>query len=146
MSLSLVFATACAHDDYKEPESAESQQSSDVIAEDEMEDPALDKEIEDAEIISREATVDEFYGSWTATSEKAEYLYGNIDLTIKENKTWKGNVTNISLKGTWEPYEGGIRIKDGEGLIDWKLYYTDDNVLLMEDFEDLGNPISLKKK
>ena len=106
----------------------------------------LDKEIEDAEIVAREASDDEFYGSWTAPSEKAEYLYGNIDLTIKSNRTWKGNVTNISLKGTWEPYEGGIHIKDKEGLINWKLYFTDDNVMLMEDLDDPGNPIVLKKK
>ena len=117
-----------------------------IFREEALEESELDKEIEDAEIVAREASDDEFYGSWTAPSEKAEYLYGNIDLTIKSNRTWKGNVTNISLKGSWEPYEGGIHIKDNEGLINWKLYFTDDNVMLMEDIDDLGNPIVLKKK
>ncbi len=146
LTLSLVFMTACAHDDYAGQDEEGGQQTSEETADNESTDPAYDYEIEDAEIVSRAAEEKEFYGSWTATSEKAEYLYGNIDLTIKDSKTWKGKVTNISVKGTWEPYEDGIRIKDQEGLIDWKLYYTDDDVLLVEDCEDPGNPIVLTKK
>lgn len=152
LALTLVFTTACtSNEGFQDQDSEGSQQSSEEVMEEEdgeeaLEESELDKEIEDAEIVAREASDDEFYGSWTAPSEKAEYLYGNIDLTIKSNRTWKGNVTNISLKGSWEPYEGGIHIKDKEGLINWKLYFTEDNVMLMEDIDDLGNPIVLKKK
>lgn len=145
LAFSLMFATACSKDDDEEFEDAEMPMSEEIV-EDEAEDPVLDKEVEDATIVSRTATEDEFYGTWSAISEKAEYLYGNIDLKINEDKTWKGNVTEISLKGKWKPYQGGIRIKDSDGLIDWKLYFTMDNVMLMEDLEDPGNPIVLKKK
>ena len=145
LTMTLIFVTACSKDD-EDYDGAESQQlniEDDKYMED---DPALNKEVEEAVIVSRTASEDEFVGSWTATSEKAEYLYGNIDLRINDDKTWKGNVTEISLRGKWVPYQEGIRIKDSDGLIDWKLYFTLDNVMLMEDIEDPGNPIVLKKK
>lgn len=107
-------------------------------------DPSLDKEIEGARYIPVKRKPEKFFGSWTAVSEKAEFLYGNVELKIRKDGTWTGNVTDIDLEGTWKAGGTGITITDKEGLIDWKLFYTADGTLMIEDNEDPGNPIVLK--
>ena len=117
---------------------------SDEVSEAVERDPALDKEIEGAKIRQKKSKPEKFYGSWKASSEKAEFLYGNVDLHINEDGTWTGNVTEIDLEGKWTPSGKGINIKDTEGLIDWNLFLTTDGTMMFEDNEDPDNPVVLK--
>ena len=62
----------------------------------------------DMEIKPEKADLSEFYGTWTASSDKAEYMYGNVDITINEDGTWKGNITDEDLSGTWKKVDNYI--------------------------------------
>ena len=62
----------------------------------------------DMEIKPEKADLSEFYGTWTALSDKAEYMYGNVDITINEDGTWKGNITDEDLSGTWKKADNYI--------------------------------------
>ena len=73
----------------------------DVVESDVMDNGiSFDEEEEGADIVKVEAPDEDFYGTWTATSGMALYLYGNIDITIKEGGTWSGNITEEDMSGT----------------------------------------------
>lgn len=82
-----------------------------------------------------------FIGSWTAESAEAAYLYGNISLTIKEDGTWKGNITGENISGGWTENEYGITLKSS--LFNAKLFFAESGNLVLEDyrFEDNDEPI-----
>ena len=110
-----------------------------------FDDPAYLNEDDGAEPLTVTHEEADFYGNWEGTSERVAYLFGNVNLSIREDGTWKGNVTETDLKGKWK-YDGKqIIIKDTEGLVYWRLYYTSDGNLLFEDLEDQGYSFVLKK-
>ena len=110
---SLTVLTACKKDADKSSDAAEEE----VVAETEEEaeiredliegEPleekgvAYDEEQEGALLQKAPSNIGMFIGSWTAPSDMAQYLYGNVDLTIKEDGTWKGNITGEDLGGKW---------------------------------------------
>lgn len=91
---------------------------------------SFDEEAEDAEIVKADADDSKFYGSWQTTSDYASYLYGNINITIKEDGTWSGNITDTDMTGTWK--------RDGQDLvitneyIDLSLCFTENGTLVMQ--------------
>lgn len=157
LSLALTLMVSCAKDDDdediggagntgQETETVNGIEDveSDEVSESVERDPALDKEVEGARIRRVKSKPEKFFGSWQAVSEKAEFLYGNVDLHINEDGTWTGNVTEIDLEGKWTKNSKGITIKDKEGLINWDLFYTGDGTLMFDDNEDPDNPVVLK--
>lgn len=95
----------------------------------------FDEEIEDAEIEYKKSSVDDFIGSWEATSGQSAYFYGNVDLTINPDGTWTGNITEEPLKGKWKEQGGGIYLTSE--IFNCNLTFTADGTLIMqEDYED----------
>ena len=106
-----LFTTACSKDD--EDANANSNSSLDLDAEDSEDDAdpdlkenpskgiSYDEENDEAVIKRTKSDSTRYFGSWTALSDKAEYLYGNIDIKINEDGTWSGDITGEKLKGKW---------------------------------------------
>ncbi|MBQ6440342.1 MAG: hypothetical protein IJJ06_09510 [Mogibacterium sp.] len=87
-----------------------------------------------------------FYGSWTATSDKAIYLYGNIDITVKENGTWTGNITGEKLGGKWE--QVGDHLHMDNDLFSFDLSFeSSGEMILIETGDDYTfNTVMTKKQ
>ena len=90
---------------------------------------SFDEELEDAELSFKNASQEDFYGKWHATSGQSVYMYGNVDLSINEGGQWKGSVTEESLSGTWE-YSSGSLLLSSE-LFNAKLSFTKDGKLII---------------
>ncbi len=93
--------------------------------------PAYDNEMEDAEVKETNAAEDAFYGKWTATSNRAHYLYGNIDLEIKNDGSWTGNITEEDYSGTWS-YNGEYITLESD-LVNCDLFFAEDGQLMFRD-------------
>ncbi|MDO4177000.1 MAG: hypothetical protein Q4D99_05940 [Bacillota bacterium] len=77
---------------------------------------------------------EEFYGTWTGESDKAEYLYGSLEIVINDDGTWTGDITGEKLHGTWTEEDFGIHLHDE--VLEWEsdLFYTEKgNFVLSED-------------
>ncbi len=75
-----------------------------------------------------------FYGTWVATSQQAEYLYGNLEITIKEDGTFTGNVTEEDFSGKWEKTDKGIKF-DSE-ILSGELFFGNKCKLVIYDEYD----------
>lgn len=145
MLLLTLFTTACS----KEEETDDSDTS--VIkkeldkANSDYNNPEYLKEQDGAEIVVVPHDQKDYIGTWVAPSDYAEYLYGNVTLRIFEDNTWNGNITNESFKGKWYPDGSGIVIKDGEGIINWTLFYEGDGNLMFRNADDPDIALVLKK-
>ena len=91
----------------------------------------FDEEADGAEISFADAEESKFYGSWKATSDQAIYLYGNVDITINEDKTWTGTIVDEDMKGTWE-YDGQS-MKLSSEFFNVTLSFTPDGTLVMQE-------------
>ena len=99
------------------------------------------------EIVLVKTPTENYYGTWTAESGKAEYLYGTLEFTINEDKTWEGEVNYEKLHGTWEETDLGVHLDDV--VLDWQaeLNYTEKGkFVLTEDDLGVGSRIVLTKK
>ena len=96
-----------------------------------IDNPTYNNEQEDAEYTEVKANEEDFIGSWEAASDKAAYLYGNIDLQINKGGTWKGNITEEDFKGTWKANGTGITINSE--IFNADLFFTEDGVLNIRD-------------
>lgn len=70
-----------------------------------------------------------YFGSWKATSDKAMYLYGNVDITVNEDGTWKGNITEEDLQGSWE--DKGDHLHLTSDLFSFDLAFDKDGTLFL---------------
>ena len=107
----------------------------------------FDEEADGAEIVAKKKSSDEFVGSWKATSGQSIYQYGNVDIEVKEDGTWSGNVSREPLTGKWSETNEGLHLTSD--LFDCDLMFTEDNVLVMryspnEDGEYLTTVITKK--
>ncbi|MDO4518475.1 MAG: hypothetical protein Q4B78_04630 [Bacillota bacterium] len=75
-----------------------------------------------------------FLGRWEATSEKAKYLYGNLEITINEDGTFDGNVTEEDFKGTWKKVDKGIEFSSE--ILSGKLFFGDNCRMVIYDEYD----------
>lgn len=104
--------------------------------------PAPDPEqVEKAKALNQEA--DNFIGTWAATSGEAENLYGNLQITINEDGTFEGNVTEEEISGTWTKVDNGITYKCD--LMKGKIYYGEYGKLVIEDNENGNVKVVLNK-
>lgn len=98
-----------------------------------------DEEEEDADIVKVDKPESDFYGEWTATSDMAKYLYGNIDITIEEGGKWKGNITETDFTGTWTKDGTDVHVVSDDGDIDFLFAFTENGTLVMQrDVSDEG--------
>lgn len=101
----------------------------------------FDEEADDAELAFSQSDVANYYGTWRATSDQAIYLYGNVELTINEDKTWSGLVVDERESGTWT-YDGTTMELNSE-FFNVSLSFTGDGTLVMqEDREGDGDYIN----
>lgn len=107
---------------------------------------SYEEESEDAQINIASPGDRSFIGKWHADSAQAEYLYGNINLNIKDNNTWTGNITGESISGKWTATDKGISLESE--YLNAELFYTDTGKLVMQDFRfaDNDDPIIIVLK
>ena len=107
-------------------------------------------EEEDDAVIERVQTDEsKYYGEWEATSDMALYLYGNIDVTVNKDGTWKGNITGEELGGTYEYLGDHMHMTDSlAGIFDFDLAFDKGgNLILIDtDSDDEVNTVLTKKQ
>lgn len=72
-----------------------------------------------------------FYGTWEATSDNAEMLYGHLRITINEDGTFDADVTDEVFSGTWKKIDGGIEYHSE--LMNGQLFYGKKCKMVIED-------------
>jgi len=90
-----------------------------------------DEELEDAELTFKETKPEDFYGTWVNSSGQSLYMYGHVELTIKEDGKWTGNVAGEDLEGTWEFADNSVNLTSE--LFNAKLSFTDTGKLIMQE-------------
>lgn len=151
LALSVVFSAAvfsgCSlfGDDEEDTVESENLKRQMNIEDNDFENPKYDVEDDGAEPVYVKHDKEDFVGNWVATSNRAEYSWGNVNLKIMEGGKWKGNITEEDMHGKWTPYGKGVLLKDSDELINWTLYFTAEGTLVFEDNEDPGDAIVLEK-
>lgn len=152
MTLTLVmiaFSSCSLIPAIEEAETPESQQAKKEMNIDDadIDDPSLKNEQDGADLTGVGMPESAFYGNWRAPSDQAQYLYGNVDLSINSDKTWKGNITDEDFEGTWTHDGSTLTIKDNEKIINYRLYFVTDGTLMLMDLDDPETmSIVLKRK
>lgn len=90
------------------------------------------KDIAEAQALNKD--VDNFIGTWKASSSEAENLYGSLEFTINEDGTFEADVTEEHFTGTWTKVDQGISYT-GE-LMKGSMYYGDFGKMVIENKED----------
>lgn len=140
MSASAAFAlTGCGSDEEEQPPAATEEEEIDVGSLNLMDNPEATK-AKDPKLESKAKKLNEapesFYGTWVSNSADTENLYGNLEITILENGTFKANITGENLKGTWKKIDGGIEYKNE--YISGKIYYGPTCIMTFEEFTEDG--------
>ena len=139
LSIAVCSFTACSMFGGSEEEPAPSGGSGTEAASEEedtdFDHPEYANEQEEADVKEKKSPPEDFVGRWTAKSDRAEYLYGNIDLTISESGKWSGNITEEDFSGDWEYNGTGITLSSD--IINADLFFATDGVLM---FRDADNP------
>ena len=146
--LSVMAMTACKKDSSDETTGdafLESQMDPDYEEESDFDQPKYDSEGDGAEVVKEDHDVLDFIGLWDATSHRSAYIYGNVSLNIREDGTWKGNITEEDFHGKWTYDNGEIVIKDSEGIIDFTLFYNSDGYLMFKNNEEPEDAFVLEK-
>ena len=144
MTLSMGTLSACKGSEEEDTVESEMLKRQMNIEENDFEDPAYANEEDGAEVVTMPHDEKDFVGMWQAPSERAKYLWGNINLKINEDGTWKGNITEENFRGRWKYDGSGIIIKSNDTLINWKLFYAQDGTLMCQDLDNEDDPVVLK--
>lgn len=134
LALFLCCFSSCSKDE-PTPEAEQSEQQMEESHEnDDFENPAYDNEEDGAVVKEQASDVSTFIGNWEARSDRAKYLYGNIDLSIKEDGTWTGNLTDEDFSGKWEYNGTGITLSSE--IINCDLFQATDGSMMFRDHDD----------
>ena len=95
------------------------------------------EEDDDAHLAFVGKDVEDYVGSWTATSDKAIYLYGNLDVTVNADGTWTGNVTGENIGGKWE--QVGDRLHMDNELFSFDMAYESSGKMILIETGDEAN-------
>ena len=117
-------------------ELAEDVESEDDYVDPNPDDPAYENELDGAEPVMTAHDEKDFYGKWSATSEHAHYVFGNVDLVIGDDGTWSGNIVEEEFNGTWEYKDSSLYITSSDNLIKWNLFFVEDGSLMFKDLDD----------
>jgi hypothetical protein len=107
---------------------------------------AFDEEGDGAVVETVDKDTNDFFGDWEATSDMGHYLYGSIELTVKEDGTWEGEITGEPLSGTWE--DMGDHIHMNNEIFSFDLAFSDSGnlVLIDTDSNDVVYTVLTKKQ
>ena len=145
VSIGAAFFTACSKEDESDSAETEVIKNELNIEGDYFEDEDYMNEDDGAELITTPHDESDYVGKWVAPSERAEYLYGNVNLKLNDDHSWSGNITEENFKGRWA-YDGKqVVIKSSDRIIHWNLFYVADGNLMCDDLDDPGKPLVLKK-
>lgn len=86
-------------------------------------------------------TPDFFIGSWMSTSDRAVYYYGDVELKIKDDKTWTGTITGENLKGTWTFSDNKMHMKDVVLEFNFDLAFISTGKLVMIEYLEEGDEL-----
>lgn len=101
---------------------------------------------DDEAVIERvEADESDFYGTWVAKSDRAQYLYGNIEVTVKEDGTWTGNITDEELSGKWTAKGDHLHMNNDLFSFDLAFDKYGDLIFIDSEAEDDINIVLSKK-
>ncbi len=127
---------ACSKDDKKASDQTDNPVETEEKEEEEDYDNGVvyEEEDENAELSFASSPEDKYIGSWKAKSGKALYLYGNIDITIKEDKTWTGNIADEPLTGSWKVSGKSIELRSE--LFNGALSFTEKGTLILREDRD----------
>ena len=113
---------ACADKTPSEPDPSEPGTTEDID---------YSEEDDEYEIQKKESAASDYFGTWIATSDKAEYLYGNVEITVNEDKSWTANITGLDLDGDWE--DNGDSLHMNNELFSFDLAFSESgNLILIE--------------
>ena len=85
-----------------------------------------------------------FIGSWSATSEEARNLYGNLEITINADGTFDADVTGEVFSGTWTMGDSGISYESE--LMKGNIFYGNHGRLVIEDVDNGNIRLVLNRK
>ena len=122
LSFSCFLLTSCGNNESADSENNNKTDYSEMTPEE------LEKES-----IELNKSEDNFYGTWEATSDNAEMLYGHLKITINEDGTFDADVTDEVFSGTWEKIDGGIEYHSE--LMNGQLFYGKKCKMVIEDSE-----------
>ena len=140
-SLSLI---SCSRDEEESTPEADGLKRQMKREENDFDDSAYDNEEDGVDLNPIQHKEEDFIGTWNAPSDRAQYLYGNVNLKIKDDGTWSGKITDEKFSGKWKYNGTGITIKDNEGIINWQLFYNADGTLMFKDMDEPEDAIVLK--
>ena len=108
----------------------------------------FEEESDEAVVTIVEKEKASYFGTWTATSDMAHYLYGDIEVTVKENGTWSAVITGEPTGGTWKEVGDHLHMDDGGQLLSFDLAFSDNGNLVMidTDSDDVVYTVLTKKK
>ena len=110
---------------------------SEIIVQPEPKGVSFDEEEEGATIVKVKTDPSMFVGRWKSTSDRADYLYGNVDLKINEDGTWSADITGEKLKGKWK--DMGDYLHMTNDLFSFNVFFNEKGHLLMEEVDSEGN-------
>lgn len=142
---SAALLSSCKKEEEEKPSGVSTGLKQQMKESEDFEDPAYKNEEDTAVLVNTPHPEEDYIGKWTASSDHAEWLYGNVNLKINDDHTWSGNITDESYSGRWTYTNQGVVIKDTKGYINWKLYFVADGSLVFEDNDQPGTAIVLKK-
>lgn len=120
LSFSCFLLTSCGNNESADSENNNKTDYSEMTPEE------LEKES-----IELNKSEDNFYGTWEATSDNAEMLYGHLNITINEDGTFDADVTDEVFSGTWEQIDGGIEYHSE--LMNGQMFYGKKCKMVIED-------------
>ena len=97
----------------------------------------FEEEQDGADIQYKDEDYSKFVGEWVATSDMSNQLYGNVDITINEDHTWSGNITDDEYSGECVDAENGIDIKVRS--FDFNLAFDENGTLILTRYGKDGN-------
>ncbi|MBR0469103.1 MAG: hypothetical protein IJJ16_05295 [Mogibacterium sp.] len=149
MATWLIVSHNKADDAVEEDPMATVESDDDDLVEKEGNDIYFDEEDDEAVIEKVETDASEYFGEWEATSDMAQYLYGSIEVTVKEDGAWEGEVTELPIGGTWEYLGDHMHMTDTvEELFDFDLAFNKNGHLILIDTSngDEINTVLTKKQ
>ena len=108
--------------------------SSGDVSEEEIAQGQIEDEDETAEIETQKVDDSFFVGTWVANTDKAKYMYGNVKITINEDGTWEGNITDEDIQGEWKRSGDGIKLTSD--VIPFNMIYSSNNNVLLQETDD----------
>ena len=103
----------------------------------------LSKDDPEFELKTKKVDDSFFVGHWVAEGEKAEYMYGNVDIIIREDGTWDGNITEEEIHGKWTREGDGIRLTSD--VIPFNMVYSTNNNVILQETDDAVRVVLTKK-